>query len=1134
MGKFTIGTTEITPDINIVNSPVSLTEGTETHVTLKVNAVEGQYGEWQQTIKVKRLSSSDLPELTLKSLKVYGEEADLASMSVSVPNDKESISSENLNAEFLRLLIPISDINITVKDAPIQLEAGKITEVELSIPEKTGSDGYKAWKKTLHITRKPVPVTGVDISSESITIETGETKKLIASVQPPNATNKKIEWSSDNNTAASVDQEGTITANDAGTAKITVRTLDGNFEKTCTVTVIQKFSVNFAVDGSGGSLQVKAGGTQVTPNTKLEAGTVLEFKAIPEEGFEISNWEGISANPPTAATIQHTLTENLDVKVKFKQKTYKVTFEPNGGSPAPEPQTIIHGQKLTEPPKMTLAEKEFEGWYKDISFTSKWNFESDKVTENIKLYAKWDKIKITVKFDNNKIEAYLSLGNTPLANGEKVYIGDKIYLVAVNLEEGELPSWTINGKPSSLSSGIPYFYEYVVKEQDAENRIILFDYSIIQAEKLTIKYDNSIKRIFIPKNGEPEIPNGSKIDEGTLIAVEANLPTGKIIDKCLVNGKLVSGMFEMEMFIYKVSSTDADGSKTLNFSCTEKTPYTGTVHWDNYESPITCNKLNEHGQPAIPITNGEQVKEGDGLDFTVNLPEDQIVDTWAVNGVITQSLFSDKHNRFLLFVKAEHFKDGKLTIGYTVKGAATGTIQWDNTESPMTCNKQNPWTELTNGAQIQEGDSLNFTANLTQGKVVDKWVINGVETTSHSGDGPNRFWLNVKAKHLSGGTLTIGYTVKGAATGTIQWDNSNPMTCDKWNQHGPNTTITNGDQVHEGDSLNFYANPPQGQIVDKWTVNGVETTSHLGDGPNRFWLNIKAKHLSSGTLIIGYTTKGAASGTIHWNDSQSPMTCEKWNQYGPNTAITNGDQVQEGDSLNFYANPPQGQIVDKWMINGVETESNSGDGPNRFWLNIKAKHFKNGKITIGYTTKPALETKVNFDNSIRCSVTRNKTETEVKSNETIVYEGEHLNFRALGMPHSAVKSWEINNKNPQDWNWQEQTWFNFTVMKSHISQASSGTVSVGCKVKEGLKSAALTFDSGKIKCFQNGYSLDSGLRLYAGVQLNFEAILSGSEQVKSWKINGVEQANSGHKNFVYAVKDEDLNEDNFTVEIMLK
>ena len=966
-------------------------------------------------------------------------------MSVSVPNDKESISSENLNAEFLRLLIPISDINITVKDAPIQLEAGKITEVELSIPEKTGSDGYKAWKKTLHITRKPVPVTGVDISSESITIETGETKKLIASVQPPNATNKKIEWSSDNNTAASVDQEGTITANDAGTAKITVRTLDGNFEKTCTVTVIQKFSVNFAVDGSGGSLQVKAGGTQVTPNTKLEAGTVLEFKAIPEEGFEISNWEGISANPPTAATIQHTLTENLDVKVKFKQKTYKVTFEPNGGSPAPEPQTIIHGQKLTEPPKMTLAEKEFEGWYKDESFTSKWNFESDKVTENIKLYAKWDKIKISLQFNNNKIEAYVNLGNTPLANGEKVYIGDKIYLSAVNLEEGELPSWTMNGKPSASikPSSVPmgiHLYEYIVKEQDAENRIISFDYSIIQAEKLTINYNSSVKRIFISKNGTPEIPNGSKVDEGSFIAIEANLPTGMVIDKCLVNGKPVSGEFIMEEFIYKVSKADADGSKTLNFSLTGKPPRTGTVHWDNYESPMTCEKRDSNNH-WTEINNGGQIQKGDWLVFTSNLTQGKVVDKWMINGIVTDNLFNDDNNVLVLFVQAKHFKDDKLTIGYTVKGAATGTIQWNNSESPMTCKKRN--------------------------------------------------------------------------------------------QNGYDTELTNGAQIQEGDGLSFTTNPPQGKVVDKWTVNGVEVSSWLGNGPNSFRLTVEAKHFQDGKLTIGYTTKGAATGTIQWDNTESPMTCEKWNQYGPNTEITNGDQIQEGDQLRFTANLPQGKVVDKWMINGTQISHGSGDEYHMLRHTVLAKHFKDGKLKISYMLKPALETRVSFDNSIRCSVTRNKTETKVKSNETIVYEGEHLNFRALGMPHSAVKNWEINNNKPY-WNNQGHTWFNFTIMKSDIYQASGGAVSVSCKVKEGLKSAALTFDSGKIKCSQNGHSLNSGLRLYAGVQLNFEAILSGSEEVKSWKINGVEQANSGHKNFGYAVKDEDLNEDNFTVEIELK
>ncbi|UTC65019.1 hypothetical protein E4O00_02130 [Treponema sp. OMZ 788] len=81
----------------------------------------------------------------------------------------------------------------------------------------------------------------------------------------------------------------------------------------------------------------------------------------------------------------------------------------------------------------------------------------------------------------------------------------------------------------------------------------------------------------------------------------------------------------------------------------------------------------------------------------------------------------------------------------------------------------------------------------------------------------HRFWLHVKPEHLTSGTLTISYTTKGAATGSIKFEN--PMTCEKNNQHGNGTSITNGDQVQEGDMLSFTANPKGGQVVDKWTVN---------------------------------------------------------------------------------------------------------------------------------------------------------------------------------------------------------------------------------------------------------------------------------------------------------------------------
>ena len=82
-----------------------------------------------------------------------------------------------------------------------------------------------------------VAVTGVTISDATATITTGSTKTLTATVAPENATNKSVRWTSSDDAIASVDDEGVVTAIAAGSATITVTTVDGNFTATCAVTV---------------------------------------------------------------------------------------------------------------------------------------------------------------------------------------------------------------------------------------------------------------------------------------------------------------------------------------------------------------------------------------------------------------------------------------------------------------------------------------------------------------------------------------------------------------------------------------------------------------------------------------------------------------------------------------------------------------------------------------------------------------------------------------------------------------------------------------------------------------------------------------------------------------------------------
>ena len=82
-----------------------------------------------------------------------------------------------------------------------------------------------------------VPVTGVSLDKSEVTLGVGDTCTLSAAVAPANATNKKVTWSSSDSSIAAVDAAGKVTAAAAGTAIITVTTVDSGKTATCTVTV---------------------------------------------------------------------------------------------------------------------------------------------------------------------------------------------------------------------------------------------------------------------------------------------------------------------------------------------------------------------------------------------------------------------------------------------------------------------------------------------------------------------------------------------------------------------------------------------------------------------------------------------------------------------------------------------------------------------------------------------------------------------------------------------------------------------------------------------------------------------------------------------------------------------------------
>ena len=83
-------------------------------------------------------------------------------------------------------------------------------------------------------------VTGVTLNTDKLSLFTGDSETLTATVLPAEATNQNLLWGSDNGNVATADQNGKVSAWAAGKANITVTTLDGNFKATCAVTVTDK------------------------------------------------------------------------------------------------------------------------------------------------------------------------------------------------------------------------------------------------------------------------------------------------------------------------------------------------------------------------------------------------------------------------------------------------------------------------------------------------------------------------------------------------------------------------------------------------------------------------------------------------------------------------------------------------------------------------------------------------------------------------------------------------------------------------------------------------------------------------------------------------------------------------------
>ena len=280
------------------------------------------------------------------------------------------------------------------------------------------------------------PVSGITLSKTTLTMDAYDTVQLTATVKPDNAYNKAITWQSTDESVATVDETGFVTAIAKGTATISATANDGSGKSgSCKVTV-QRDVIKCASWGELESEHKYTSNSDLMWRYTLEGAEKLFVTFDAQTAFVGSDYlyvydgnknkvgqyggdelSGKTITVPGDTIILNLVTDNARVAWGFKVVNvtdelevadYSITYVNNGHGETPQKAENV-SRLPSVLPQLSETGYIFGGWYtrqtKDASGNPVFD-ENDKavagskLTGNLTLYAKWTAVTVVVTFDS--------------------------------------------------------------------------------------------------------------------------------------------------------------------------------------------------------------------------------------------------------------------------------------------------------------------------------------------------------------------------------------------------------------------------------------------------------------------------------------------------------------------------------------------------------------------------------------------------------------------------------------------------------------------------------------------------------------------------------------------------------------
>ena len=231
-------------------------------------------------------------------------------------------------------------------------------------------------------------------------------------------------------------------------------TLVAKWEKIEQSSEVTKYTVKF--DSNGGS--------SVASQTVKEGNTVSKPANPTRSGYKFVSWQlnGKDYNFSSKVTKNITLTAKWEkVEQPSEVTKYTVKFDSNGGSSVAS-QTVKEGNTVSKPTNPTRSGYKFVSWQlngKDYNFSS-------KVTKNITLVAKWEKIPDTYTIKFEKYDAYSPIGII------KVYQNGKVISFSELLDKDEKTVAKYNSSVNGINNANESMLNKAVKVKLTDGKIV--------------------------------------------------------------------------------------------------------------------------------------------------------------------------------------------------------------------------------------------------------------------------------------------------------------------------------------------------------------------------------------------------------------------------------------------------------------------------------------------------------------------------------------------------------------------------------------------------------------------------------------------------------------------------------------